>query len=266
MKYQKSMMKIMEHLLNYPEQEFTLETLIKKIHTGRNTSFAAFQWLEQRGLITIKDVGRQKMARLRLSNESLQYKYFLDSLTMKALPAKTRLIVLYISYQLTKLQGIKAALLFGSALKSETYNDIDILLIGREHQQEKELQVLREQIDAVFDIPLNIHYATEEPLKLFEGMVIYLSSYFPFTTKLKQQYEEYVEWTYSATLQQKDKQFVQEAFGKALINLAFCHALLEEKERMTKGEAVQHFLKSYKAGSWRTIKEAGVALGTKIYR
>ena len=71
------------------------------------------------------------------------------------------------------------------------------------------------------------------------------SSYVPCTTKLKQQFDEYIEWAYSATLQRKDKQFVQEAFDKALINLAFCHAVLEEKERMAKGEAVRHFLKSY---------------------
>src|SRR3989339_826939 len=78
MKYQKSMMKLMERII-LSKKGKNIEFLIGEAKTGRNSSFEALNFLEKIGLIKIENLGNQKIVSLVKDNYSLQFKYYLDS-------------------------------------------------------------------------------------------------------------------------------------------------------------------------------------------
>ena len=91
MKYQKSMMKIMESLLDGKER--TIDFLIKNSKTGRNSSFEALDFLKKIGFVHINELGNQRMVSLVKNNQTFQFKYYLDSLNFKSLDSLVQLIL-----------------------------------------------------------------------------------------------------------------------------------------------------------------------------
>src|SRR3989344_6206201 len=127
MKYQKSMIKIMENLFLLNEEK-QIERIISETKTGRNSSFSAINWLEKNGFINVRKVGNQRLVSLRIDNHTLQFKYYFDSLNFKTLDPFIKMIIEIFNINLSK--KIKLVIFFGSALKRKDFSDIDLLLIG----------------------------------------------------------------------------------------------------------------------------------------
>jgi len=152
MKYQKSMMKLMERII-LSKNGKSIEVLIGEAKTGRNSSFEALNFLEKIGLIKIENLGNQKIVSLVKDNYSLQFKYYLDSVEFKSLdPFKKLIIHLFVS-SLFDNKKINSALLFGSALKNKNFNDIDFLLLGDKLSLEdiKSLEEIKKRIERFFE-------------------------------------------------------------------------------------------------------------------
>src|SRR3989339_874120 len=194
MKYQKSMMKLMERII-FSKNGKNIEILIGEAKTGRNSSFEALNFLEEIGLIKIENLGNQKIVSLVKDNYSLQFKYYLDSVEFKSLdPFKKLIIHLFVS-SLFDNKKINSALLFGSALKNKNFNDIDFLLLGDKLSLEdiKSLEEIKKRIERFFGVIINIHKDSFNFDNLFNGMVIYQSSYVLEYNKSQKQYFEFLD-------------------------------------------------------------------------
>ncbi len=265
MKYQKSMMKILEHVLEHRDKDEVIEQIIRATKSGRSSSFEAVRWLEQKGFVQVIQSGRQKIIKPVIDNYTLQYKYYIDALRFKTLNPFTKMVAMIFSIGMAKISGIKHAILFGSALSTSDFNDIDILISGKDIDT-KALKILRDKIESVFSIIINLHYSDGEFEPLFKGIIIYQSSYLDLSSKLQTQYSEFLEWAYIAVKNNVSSDLHKEALEKSLINLSFCYMILTGREGLTKKEAEELFRKKYSVKILKDLLKIGVTIGEKIFR
>ena len=124
MKYQKSMLKIYESLLN---EEDVIEELIKKPSVGMTSAHGAIALMEKNGLVEIKTIGRQKQVSLKKDIYTFQFKNFIDSMKFKEIDESLK-------YPIERLNkgGVKMILLFGSSLYSKSPKDLNRIPAERE--------------------------------------------------------------------------------------------------------------------------------------
>ena len=262
MKYQKSMMKLMERII-FSKNGKNIEILIGEAKTGRNSSFEALNFLEEIGLIKIENLGNQKIVSLVKDNYSLQFKYYLDSVEFKSLdPFKKLIIHLFVS-SLFDNKKINSALLFGSALKNKNFNDIDFLLLGDKLSLEdiKSLEEIKKRIERFFGVIINIHKDSFNFDNLFNGMVIYQSSYVLEYNKSQKQYFEFLDSAFEAIVG-KDKNLLY----NSLINLAYVYCFSKEFFPKTKVDALEFLNQKYKIKNLVELKKTGIEIGKEIFR
>lgn len=260
MKYQKSMMKIMESILGSKES-LSIEEIIKKSKTGRNSSFEALRFLEESGFILINSKGNQKMVSLVKDNFSLQFKYYFDSIKFKTLEPFVKMISMIFVSELFCNTKIKSALIFGSSIKSDKFNDIDILLLGKNLSLSdlKKLDLVKNKLERVFEVIINLHGEEFNFENLMRGVVIYQSSYIEEYSFIQREYFEFVNKSFDFILD-KDKN----SFDSALINLAYCQSYINNFEPKTKKEALDFFDK--KINSFKELKKVGLEIGKEIFK
>ena len=124
MKYQKSMLKIYESLLN---EEDVIEELIKKPSVGMTSAHGAIALMEKNGLVEIKTIGKQKQISLKKDIYTFQFKNFIDSIKFKEIDESLK-------YPIERLNkgGVKMILLFGSSLYSKSPKDLNRIPAERE--------------------------------------------------------------------------------------------------------------------------------------
>lgn len=256
------MLKLMEKILLSGEEK-SIEVLIREAKTGRNSSFEALRFLEERGFIRIKNYGNQRIVGLTRDNSVLQFKYYLDSMEFKSLDSFVKLVVDVLVFSLFDKKKIKAALLFGSVLKGKKFNDIDILLLGDNLKVEdlKSLNDMKSKIERSFGVILNFHKDSFNFDNLFNGVVIYQSSYVLEYSKAQKHYFEFVNSVYDLIVG-KDK----ELFDSALVNLSYVYCFLEGFLPKTKLDALDFFNKKYKVKNINDLKKVGVEIGKKIFK
>jgi predicted nucleotidyltransferase len=261
MKYQKSMMKIMENLLLSKEGK-SIEVLIKESQTGRNSSFEALKFLEKNGFIKINSLGNQKIVNAIMDNSFLQFKYYTDAMEFKSFDAIIKLIVNLFILELSKKKQIKSALLFGSVLKKGKFNDIDILLLG-DNLNIKDLEslnLIKTKLERFFGVIINLHKDGFEINNLFRGLVIYQSSYIFEYNPAQKQYLEFFNNFYDLILDKKDKSL----FDLARINLAYSFCYLHNFVPKTKSDALEFFNK--KITNFDNLKKIGGEIGKEIFK
>jgi predicted nucleotidyltransferase len=265
MKYQKSMMKIMENLLFSRGESKSIAQTIRDTHSGRSSSFDALKWLQDNGFVEIRYLGRQKIVSLVLDNHALQYKYYIDSLRFKILSSFTKLVS-GTFVELLKEQEVQAVVLFGSSIKSESYNDIDILLLSKEELMNREkILRLKEKFERFFEVLINLHFGKLSIDNIFKGIVIYQSSYLPLSTNLQKQYLEFLEWCF-VVLDDKKKNTSSDAFRNALVNLSYCYSYLNEYYPEIKAEALEFFNKEHTVKTFKDLQKRGVEIGKGIFK
>lgn len=260
-------MKIMESLLFSRGENKSIAQTIRDTHTGRSSSFDALDWLENNGFIEIHSLGRQKIVKPVVDNYTLQYKYYLDSLRFKVLPSFTKLIA-RVFVELLDDKEIKAIVLFGSSIKSENYNDIDLLLLGKinDLKDNKKIFKLRENLEKFFGVLINVHFDELSFSNLSKGIVIYQSSYLPLCNDMQKQYLEFFEWCFILLENKKDKILYSDAFNNALTNLSYCYAHLNENYPEVKSDALKLFNDKYSIKTFNDLKERGIEIGKKVFK
>ena len=261
MKYQKSMMKIMESLF-ISKEEKSIEKIIMETKSGRNSSFSAISWLEENGFVNVKKVGNQRLVSLRIDNYTLQSKYYFDSVTFKALDPFIKLVIKVFSINLSK--KIKFIVFFGSALKRKNFSDIDVLLLGNEitNNDIKALFPVRDRVERLYGVILNIHKAEVNINNLFKGIVVYQQSYISFINDIEKQYIEYMEWCYEYIKNPGESI----AFENSILNLAYCYNYLNNVFPETKLGVLEYFNKKFKVKNLDELKKAGIEIGEKIFK
>lgn len=265
MKYQKSMMKIMENILSSRDKR-SIGDIIRSSRTGRNSSFRAIEWLKKNGFIMVENSGNQKMINNKMDNYLLQYKYYLDSIEFKTLDSFVKLIVKIFLSRVFEDNKIKMAVLFGSVLNKRSYNDLDIILLGDDLKQGhiKHYLNVREKIERAFDIIINVHFGEVSLDNLFKGIVVYQSSYINFQYKSEVKYLEFLEWLLEAIKNKNNKEIFEIAFKNAVVNLAFAFCFFHSLNPKTKEEAVDCL--SFKIDSLNKLKERGIDIGEEIFK
>src|SRR3989339_111542 len=247
MKYQKSMMKLMERII-LSKKGKNIEFLIGEAKTGRNSSFEALNFLEKIGLIKIENLGNQKIVSLVKDNYSLQFKYYLDSVEFKSLdPFKKLIIHLFVS----------------SLFENKNFNDIDFLLLGDKLSLEdiKSLEEIKKRIERFFGVIINIHKDSFNFDNLFKGIIIYQSSYVLEYDKSQKQYFEFLNSAFEAIVG-KDKNL----FYNSLINLAYVYCFSKEFFPKTKVDALEFLNQKYKIKNLVELKKTGIEIGKDIFR
>ncbi|MEK6913303.1 MAG: nucleotidyltransferase domain-containing protein [Nanoarchaeota archaeon] len=265
-KYQKSMMKIMENVL-FQRQEKSIEKIIQETKTGRNSAFSAINWLGKNGMIKVKKNGNQNLISPVIDNYTLNFKYYLDSFAFKSLDSFVKLISQVFISGITGKTKVKSVILFGSALKEKKFNDIDFLLLGKGLDTNfiKSLSDLREKIERVFGIIINIHQAELNIENIFTGIVIYQSSYFEIKDKIKFQYFEFLDWIFEAVKNQSSEDF-QIAFNNSVLNLSYVYCYMNNFNPETKSEAVGFFRNKYKINNLNELKTIGGEIGKELFK
>ena len=128
MKYQKSMLKIYESLLN---EEDVIEELIKKSSVGRTSAYGAITLMEKKELVEIKTIGKQKQVSLKKDIYTFQFKNFIDSIKFKEIDESLKYSIRMFIERLNK-GGVKMILLFGSSMYSKSPKDINRIPAERE--------------------------------------------------------------------------------------------------------------------------------------
>jgi len=260
MKYQKSMMKIMESLLSSKESK-SIEALIREAKTGRNSSFEALKLLEKQGFIKIISFGNQKIVSSVKDNSFLQFKYYGDAMEFKSMDSFIKLIVNLFISELPKKNKIKVALLFGSVLKKGIFNDVDILLLGNnlEIKDLDSLNLIKNKIERFFGVIINLHKEELNLDNLFRGIVIYQSSYLFEYNLAQKQYLEFFNSIYDLTLDKNNKNL----FEIALVNLAYAFCYKNNFVPRTKSDALEYFNK--KIMNFNDFKKIGGEIGKEIF-
>jgi predicted nucleotidyltransferase len=268
MKYQKSMMKIMENILYNKDNENFIENIIKNSHTGRNSTFAALKWLSENGFIKIRKFGNQKKVIPIIDNYTLQYKYYLDSIKFKTLDPLIKLITEILVFEFFSKKQINFAVLFGSALKNKEYNDIDFLLLGDELDSEFVIKFknIREKIERIFGVIINLHIGKNNLDNIFKGIIVYETSYLNFKNQLQIQYFDFLEFVLDALKNQNDKKIFKISFENALVNLSYIYCNLNFYKPQTKKEAIDLFIKKYNVKTIDDLKKRGIEIGEEIFR
>lgn len=268
MKYQKSMMKIMEIILENRNKDNSIESIIKDARTGRNSSFSAINWLNKNGFIDVKQFGNQKKIIPIIDNYTLQHKYYIDSIKFKSLDPYLKTIIEIFVSELFNKSNVKMAVLFGSALTKKKYNDLDILLLGDKLNSNnlKDFQNIREKIERIFDVIINIHVGSLNLDNIFKGIIIYQSSYFNFVDQIKLQYFEFIELMLDAIKNQNDKKIFKISYNNALINLSFIYCRINSFIPKIKDDAINFFQEDNKVRNFDDLKRRGIKIGKQIFK
>jgi len=266
MKYQKSMLKVFENLFKSREGK-SIEEIIRETHTGRNSTFKAVEWMEEKGIVTINNHGKQRIVSVIIDNYTLQYKYYLDFITLKTLNPLVRTISMILSDNINNPR-IKVALLYGSALTNKDYNDIDIMILGDELNNEdiRTLDSTKEKLERVFEVVINIHRGELNNENVLQGVVIYQSSYIKSSDKARKEYYEYLGWMLEAIKNSKDKKIFEDSLNKALINLSYAYSYIDSYYPKTKEESLNYIKKNNDVGNFKKIKTRGQEIGERIFK
>jgi len=265
MKYQKNTLKIIEYLLSHKNRSCSIEEIIQGTGSGRSVAFLAIKNLERSGFIEFQEIGKQKLIKLNLDYYSLQYKYYLDAVELKSMSNFIKLILKIVAIDLYNKKKIDKAILFGSSLKSEDFNDLDILILGN-NQNIKDFVEIRERIERVFEVILNFHFKELNLNNIFEGKVFYQRSDLNLIRDIEKQYLEFLDWALVAIKNQKNNQLFENAFNNALINLAYCQGFINDVEIKTKSEALSYLKDKYKIKNLTELKKTGVKIGEQIFK
>ena len=128
MKYQKSMLKIYESLLN---EEDVIEELIKKPSAGGTSAYGAIALMGENGLVEVKTIGKQKQVSLKKDIYTFQFKNFIDSMKFKEIGESLKYPIRMFIERLNK-GGVKMILLFGSSMYSKSLKDLNRIPAERE--------------------------------------------------------------------------------------------------------------------------------------
>ena len=261
------MLKIMENLLESREEKL-IARIIKETRTGRNSAFKALKWLEENGLVKITKQGNQKIVKIVLDNYTLQFKNYLDAITLKTLEKKKKLIMRLIAEELSNKKEVKAAIFFGSATKSNAFNEIDILLLSKKQDKKiiSSLKDFREKIERIFDLIINFHTAEHNTENIFKGIIIYQDSFIKEKHNTFIQYNEFLEWTLQAIKNQNNKEILRKNLENAKVNLAYTYCLLNNLRPATKNEAKQKMNKKYQISNIKELKKTGEEIGKEIFK
>lgn len=267
MEYQKSMMKIMEKLLYDRDKENSIESIIRGVSAGRNSSFNALKWLDKNGFVKIRKFGNQKIVKLAVDNYSLQYKYYFDSIEFKSLDPFIKLAVRLFVSELFNKHQVKMAILFGSVLKKGKYNDIDLLLLGRglDSNSLKSFLKIREKIERVLGIIINIHFDELNVKNIFKGIVVYQSSYINVIEQTQKKYLEFLESALESIKNKRDGEIFKKFFSDAILNLSYVYCFINLYNPRTKKDALEFFEKKYKVSNLDALKKRGIEIGKEIF-
>ena len=266
MKYQKSMMKIIEYLLTRRCEE-SFERIIKGTKTGRNSAFEAINWLHKNGMVKIKKNGNQNLVSLIIDNDTLKFKYYLDSIEYKKLDPFVKLISGVFVSGIPGRTEIKQIVLFGSSLKNRKFNDVDFLILSDLPglRVVKSLSLLKEKIERVFGVVLNLHASKPEIENLFRGIVIYQNSYLDISNEAKNSYFEFIDGAFES-ITTKDSRMRKTFFNTSVLNLAYAYCHLNDFKVGTKFETLEVFGKKYKINNIDKLKKTGVEIGKEIFK
>jgi len=276
MKYQKSMLKIYE-LLILNRESIILEDIIKKASVGRTSGFKAIKWLENKGFIQIKTIGKQKEIKLKKDRYTLNFKTFMDALKFKELnePLKYN-INLFIEN--IKNKEVKCILLFGSSLTEKKPEDIDLLIIC---SNKEDIIKTRNKIEPLTDFILNLHFNNDPSDEILLNSVCLFG--FDHYIKLLEnknkthtQFSEAINWLTSAYNNIKDKNLFDNCLNNVVINLSFTSSSIKGITVKTKNEAKTILFKQYKKlnkmknlkniKKFEIIKEVTTEIGKEIFK
>ncbi len=267
MEYQKSTMKIIENLVYNWDKDKSIEDLIRGARTGRNLSFKSIKWLESNGIISIKEHGNQKAIRVNMDNYILQQKYYLDFIRFKTMNPFIKLVVKIFVTEIFNNEKVKSAALFGSVLKDKDYDDIDILLLG-DNLEDKDIKFfskIREKIERIFGVILNIHIGRLNLENLFKGIVVYQCSYLRFENAVEKQYLEFLEWSLESIKNKNEKNTFDVSFNNAILNLSFVYCHINSFNPKSKSESLEFFKKNNKVTNLEDLKKKGVEIGKRVF-
>ena len=214
----------------------------------------------------VKESGNQRLVSPVIDNHTLQFKFYLDSVAFKTLDPLVKLVVEIFISEIANKTKIKSVVLFGSALKSGEFNDIDLLLLGKlDTKFISTLSELREKIERTLGVIINLHKAELDINNLFRGVVVYQSSHIDFKDKIKSQYYEFINWFFEAIKNQNSNIF-QTAFNNSILNLSYVYCYMNDFAPKTKDEAIEFFNKKYKAKNLDELKKIGAEIGKKLFK
>ena len=283
MKYQKSILKILGFLFQNIEKPIIIENIIKNTKIGRTSCFQSLAFLEKKGFILIKKVGKQKEVSLNTDRNTINFKLFFDSLTFKNLPEKIKFTINFFIEQLKKIQDI-SVILFGSVLsKMNKESDIDLLIICNKTKR-KEIINIRNKTEILLDFIINLHFSDGFDEKIIDGLCLYgkekytnlILNQFDKRKKIKENFEESSDWLLRAYNNIKNKKFFKECLNNTLLNLGFALSGLEDKKVKIKEDAKTILGKRYKnlhnlnkiepVKSIKIIKKIWGEIGERIYK
>jgi predicted nucleotidyltransferase len=271
------MLKIYELLLS---KELILEDLIKKSSVGRTSGFEAIKWMEEKGFVKIKNLGRQKQISLNKDRYTLQFKSFIDSLKFKELNKNFKYpINLFIDN--LKNNDIKCILLFGSVLYEKNPKDIDILIVYSNKINKDNIIKVRDNIELLTNFIINLHFDNNpSDEKLLNSVCLFgFDYYINLLTKgnrINIQFSEAISWYTSSYINIKNKELFNDCFDNIIVNLSFVYSLMNNITPKTKNEAKKiffgHYGKLNKLGNFdnykkmEIIKEVLAEIGKELYK
>ncbi len=265
MKFQKSVLKIYESLLLNIEKKMIIEDIINKAAVGRTSGFKAVEHLIKTGIATERKNGRQREVILRLDRASLGFKLFLDSFKFKESESIKFAINLFIE-SIKEIKEINAVLLFGSSAQDKNYNDIDIFLICKQDNMEKDRKkifALRNKVELISGRVINIHFSEYVSIERFVNSICIYGFDFCVNSILKDKPKDSFLEAFAWLDSYKEN---KNSFENLLVNLAFAYCYSEDLLPKTKEEAKSLLLKKYSNLSKNNIKGAVKQIGEKIFR
>ncbi len=115
--------------------EYNARTLSKKVGLSHVGTFKILKRLEKQIILTAKHFGRAIMYKVNFKNDYTKkyLKFLLEKESEQAIPRVKRWII-----ELEKFKNIsEIGVLFGSVLKKEDYEDVDLLLVLKPQDNEK---------------------------------------------------------------------------------------------------------------------------------
>lgn len=172
--------KILNVLFDNPSSEFKEVSLIKSANTGKGVASAFVNKLAKEKLVICKRVGKTKMIRLNLLNESaLLLKFSFGNKKLERLPKEVLASIRLLREEVK--DEICLMIVFGSYIAgTATENsDIDILIVAKES---KKINESRKEVEEVFGKKINLHiFNKDEAFKqndffrnaLLRGIIVY---------------------------------------------------------------------------------------------
>ncbi len=172
--------RILNVLFDNPSSEFKEISLIKSANTGKGSASAFVNKLAKEKFVICKRVGKTKMIRLNLLNESaLLLKFSLGNKKLERLPKE---VLASIRLLIEKVKDeIHLMIVFGSYIAgTATENsDIDILIVAKDS---KKINESKGEVEEIFGKKINLHIFDEhEAFKqndffrnaLLKGVIVY---------------------------------------------------------------------------------------------